>query len=125
FKPNPYVEGDVIYRTGDLARVRRDGEFECLGRLDFQVKIRGFRIELGEIETAIVRQPAVAAAVVVAREDTPGDKLLVAYVVPKADEVFDAMELRRQLVGLLPGYMVPGAYVVLDELPLTPNHKVD
>ncbi|MDH5675427.1 MAG: amino acid adenylation domain-containing protein [Myxococcales bacterium] len=125
FKPNPHLEGDVIYRTGDLARVRRDGEFECLGRLDFQVKIRGFRIELGEVETALVGQPGVAAAVVVAREETPGDRALVAYVVPEDDQALDTSQLRQLLLELLPAYMVPSAFVLLSELPMTPNNKVD
>lgn len=125
FKPNPYLEGDVIYRTGDLARLRRDGELECLGRVDFQVKIRGFRIELGEIETAILQLAEVANAVVVAREDQPGDKLLAAYLVAKPGGTVDLAELRQHVASLLPAYMVPSAYMVLDELPMTPNNKVD
>jgi|GEM_PF-2498874 len=125
FKPSPFVAGDVIYRTGDLGRVRRDGEFECLGRVDFQVKIRGFRIELGEIETAMLNQPGVLSAVVVAREDEPGNKVLVAYAVPKPGERLDVADLRQRIAGLLPAYMVPSAFVALEQLPMTPNNKVD
>jgi amino acid adenylation domain-containing protein len=125
FVENPHLPGDRIYKTGDLARVRPDGEFECLGRADFQVKVRGFRIELGEIETAILKHPDVNTAVVVAREDRPGDKQLVAYVVPKAGAKVAVDALRGGLSGQLPAYMLPAAYCVLDALPMTPNNKVD
>ena len=125
FVPSPFDDSDRIYKTGDLARVRNDGEFECLGRADFQVKIRGFRIELGEIETAMLKHPGVASAVVVAREDRPGDKLLVGYVVPNPGASVDVEALRQGLTGQLPVYMVPSAVCVLDALPMTPNNKVD
>jgi amino acid adenylation domain-containing protein len=125
FVPSPFDPSDRIYKTGDLARVRNDGEFECLGRADFQVKIRGFRIELGEIETAMLKHPGVASAVVVAREDRPGDKLLVGYVVPNPGATIDVEALRQGLQGQLPAYMLPSAVCVLDALPMTPNNKVD
>jgi amino acid adenylation domain-containing protein len=125
FVPSPFDPNDRIYKTGDLARVRNDGEFECLGRADFQVKIRGFRIELGEIETAMLKHPGVASAVVVAREDRPGDKLLAGYVVPHPGATIDVEALRQGLQGQLPAYMLPSALCVLDALPMTPNNKVD
>jgi amino acid adenylation domain-containing protein len=123
--PFSAVPGATLYRTGDLARWRNDGTLEHLGRLDFQVKIRGYRIELGEIETAIARHPAIREAVVMAREDIPGDPRLVAYLVvqnPPADLV---EQLRAQLRTALPEYMVPALFVTLDALPLTPNAKID
>jgi amino acid adenylation domain-containing protein len=125
FVTSPFDPNDRIYKTGDLARVRNGGEFECLGRADFQVKIRGFRIELGEIETAMLKAPGVAAAVVVAREDRPGDKVLVGYVVPNPGASVDVEALRDGLKGQLPAYMLPSAVCVLDALPMTPNNKVD
>lgn len=125
FVENPHLPGDRIYKTGDLARVLPNGEFECLGRADFQVKIRGFRIELGEIETALLKHPDVNTAVVVAREDTPGDKQLVAYLVPKPGVALAVDGVRAGLSGQLPAYMLPAAYVTLDALPMTPNNKVD
>ncbi|MEO5590706.1 MAG: AMP-binding protein, partial [Gemmatimonadaceae bacterium] len=121
------VDGPIerVYRTGDLARYRSDGTVEFVGRIDHQVKIRGFRIELGEIETAIARDPSVNEAVVVAREDTPGDKRLVAYIVPVAGGSVDADSLRASLRDSLPEYMVPGAFVSLAQIPRTPNAKID
>jgi amino acid adenylation domain-containing protein len=116
--------GARLYRTGDLARWTSNGQLEHLGRLDHQVKIRGFRIELGEVEAALLRCDAVREAVVLAREDEPRDKRLVAYVVPVSGAPA-AADLRTQLLSFLPDYMVPTAWVFLEALPLNPNGKVD
>ncbi|UYK86711.1 amino acid adenylation domain-containing protein [Xanthomonas sacchari] len=125
FLPDPFVPGARMYRTGDLGRWRRDGTIEYLGRNDFQVKIRGFRIELGEIEVQLSACDGVREAVVIAREDVPGEPRLVGYVstLPGAD--LPVVTLRNAVAKRLPEYMVPSAFVVLPALPLTPNGKVD
>jgi acyl carrier protein len=117
--------GARLYQTGDLARYLPDGNIEFLGRLDHQVKIRGFRIELGEIETALNTYPAVREAVVVAWEDNPGAKRLVAYVILGQEQALTISDLRGFLKQKLPDYMIPSAFVALDTLPLTPNGKLD
>jgi len=125
FVPNPFTSRERVYKTGDLVRWLPDGNIEFLGRIDYQVKVRGFRIELGEIEAVLGQCPAVRNTAVLARKDTPGDKRLVAYVVPGDEQVPTISELRRFLKEKLPDYMVPSAFVLLDTLPLTPNGKVD
>ncbi|HVR07880.1 MAG TPA: phosphopantetheine-binding protein, partial [Thermoanaerobaculia bacterium] len=130
--PDPFAAapGERMYRTGDLVRHLPDGQLDFLGRLDHQVKIRGFRIELSEIEEALARAPGVRAAAVLAREDAPGARRLVAYVVPAAappspsEEAAWIEELRQSLRRHLPDYMLPAAYMVLPALPLTANGKV-
>lgn len=127
FIPHPFsdVPGARLYKTGDLARYRPDGSLEFLGRRDTQIKLRGYRIELGEIEATLEHHPAIRQAVVLAREDTAGDRRLVAYCVPHHGSLPDIRELRAFLQTQLPDYMVPAVFVVLDTLPLTPNGKVD
>ena len=124
---NPFTKtrGDLLYKTGDSARYLPDGNIEFLGRIDNQVKLRGFRIELGEIEAALAQYPKIGKTIVIPREDNPGNKRLVAYIVPKQQQASPAEELRRFLKQKLPEYMVPNAFVFLDALPLTPNGKVD
>ncbi|MGH8772610.1 MAG: amino acid adenylation domain-containing protein, partial [Burkholderiales bacterium] len=126
FIPHPFSEipGARLYKTGDLARYRPDGNIEFLGRLDHQVKVRGFRIELGEIEAVLGGHPGVQEACVVVREDHPGEKRLVAYVVAQEGGV-EPEGLRGYLRTKLPEHMVPAAFVRLPVLPLTPNGKVD
>jgi acyl carrier protein len=125
FLPDPFAGGGRMYRTGDLARVRADGNLEFLGRSDYQVKLRGYRIELGEIETVLEGHAAVRQAVVVAREDRPGDQRLVAYVVARDRGALTAADCRKLLAATLPDYMIPAHYVFLDRLPVTPNGKID
>lgn len=130
FIPNPILikgglKGDRLYKTGDLVRYRSDGNIEFLGRIDRQVKIRGFRIELEEIETAIGQDPGVRETAVVVREDRPGNKCLVAYLVRKLERDLTIAQLRSFLKEKLPEYMVPSVFVQLEALPLTPNGKID
>jgi amino acid adenylation domain-containing protein len=127
FVPDPFSEagGRRLYRTGDVGRYLSDGRVEFLGRVDEQVKIRGYRVELGEIEAVIEEQGGVRESVVVVRESGEGEKRLVAYVVEKEGAELEAREVRRYLGERLPDYMVPGAVVKLERLPLTANGKVD
>lgn len=127
FKPDPFIRentcqwGARMYRTGDLVRLRADGKLDYLGRADYQVKLRGYRIELGEIESRLEELPGVRQAVVLAREDQPGDLRLVAYFTGTAQ----AEALKPALAGALPEHMIPAHFVRLDSFPLTPNRKVD
>ncbi|MFL6261088.1 MAG: amino acid adenylation domain-containing protein [Thermoanaerobaculia bacterium] len=127
FVPDPFstVPGGRMYRTGDLARGAADGTVEFLGRSDFQVKVRGYRIELEEIEAALAQHPAVAQAVVVTRERTPGELRLAACLVARERGALDLQDLRAFLGDRLPGYMIPASFAILDFLPLTRNGKVD
>ncbi|HLO85983.1 MAG TPA: amino acid adenylation domain-containing protein [Nostocaceae cyanobacterium] len=124
---NPFSDqpGARLYKTGDLARYRADGIIEYLGRLDHQVKIRGFRIELGEIEAVLSQHPQIQEVVVLADEDVLNNKRLVAYLVAKEQPAPSNSEIRNFLKEKLPEYMIPSAFVLLEELPLTPNGKVD
>ncbi|GJG95403.1 non-ribosomal peptide synthetase [Cupriavidus pauculus] len=125
FVADPHSQhGERLYRTGDLARRRDDGQIEYLGRLDHQVKIRGLRIELGEIEARLLAHESVREAIVIARTEE-GPARLVAYLVAAADAVIDTDTLRDWLAEALPDYMVPGALIVLDRMPVTPNGKLD
>ncbi|XYJ24200.1 non-ribosomal peptide synthetase [Bacillus velezensis] len=124
FIADPYgPAGARMYRTGDLVRWREDGSLDYISRADHQIKIRGFRIELGEIESVLSKYPGISQAAVIVREDQPGDKRLAAYAV--ADQPLDIGGLREYIGESLPDYMVPGAFVQLKELPLTPNKKLD
>jgi amino acid adenylation domain-containing protein len=127
FVADPFssVPGARLYRTGDLGRWRADGTLEYLGRNDFQVKLRGFRVELGEIESRLLACDGVRDTVVLVREDAPGDKRLVAYVLTHPGCVFDPAALRAELATQLADYMVPSAFVRLDAFPLTGNGKLD
>jgi amino acid adenylation domain-containing protein len=127
FVADPFspVPGARLYRTGDLVRLRPDGDIEFLGRIDHQVKIRGFRVELGEIEAVLEQHTCVRQAVVIAREDAPGDKRLVAYYVSKPGKSVSLSLLREHLAQQLPEYMLPVAFVQIENFPLTPNGKVD
>jgi amino acid adenylation domain-containing protein/thioester reductase-like protein len=126
FNAHPHAR---VYRTGDLGKWRSDGDIEYLGRNDHQIKIRGYRIELGEIEAQLLRHVQVREAVVIARDDSPGDKRLVAYVVPhptdNATTLPTAEQLRTHLKSIVPEHMIPSAFVLLDHLPLTSNGKLD
>jgi amino acid adenylation domain-containing protein/non-ribosomal peptide synthase protein (TIGR01720 family) len=123
--PDPARPGQRLYRTGDLIRQRADGDLEFISRVDLQVKIRGFRVEPMEVESVLIRHPQVAGAVVSVHEPAPGDRRLVAYVVPGPAGDPGVAELRRFLDGELPAHLVPSAFVTLDALPLTSNGKVD
>ncbi|HEX7335400.1 MAG TPA: amino acid adenylation domain-containing protein, partial [Pyrinomonadaceae bacterium] len=127
FVPNPFTSepGARLYKTGDLARFTAEGNIELLGRIDHQVKFRGFRVELGEIETALCAHPAIRKAVTVVREDAPGEKRLVAYVMVHDGQVVTNAELRASLKDRLPEYMVPQVFVMLDSFPVTSTGKVD
>ncbi|MGH7826958.1 MAG: phosphopantetheine-binding protein, partial [Candidatus Binatia bacterium] len=127
FIPDPFSKDpdSRLYRTGDLVRYRPDGNLEFIGRVDHQVKIHGLRIETEEIETVLRQDPRVWETVVLAREDTPGDKRLVAYVVPMREATLNSTELRSFMSTKLPYYMIPSAFVFIGALPLTLNGKID
>jgi len=132
FIDNPFSgkPGDKMYRTGDLGRYKQDGDIVCLGRMDHQVKVRGYRIELEEIEHALVKEDDIKQAVVIAREDTPGDPRLVGYVVleeegSETDLKTKIHNWQQALLAVLPEYMVPDDFVVMTSIPITPNGKID
>ena len=127
FLQNPFHDNPEarLYKTGDMVRYRADGNIEFLGRFDDQVKIRGFRIELGEVEAALQEHPSVRKVVVIAREDPLGNKQLIAYIVLEKINPPTQSEWRQFLSHKLPEYMIPSAFIILDELPLHPNGKVD
>src|SRR6185503_9948524 len=127
FIPHPFsqIPGARLYNTGDLVRYQADGNLEFVGRVDHQVKLRGYRIELGEIEAVLRQSEGVREAVVVVREDRPGDQRLVGYVVLAGEAEVRESGLRAEVGEKLPGYMVPSVIMRLEALPLTPNGKVD
>lgn len=126
FVANPYgSKGSRMYRTGDLVRWGEDGSLDYISRADHQIKIRGYRIELGEIEAKLTQHPDVNQAAVIVREDQPGDKRIVAYIVPSLEATPESVELREFVGSGLPEYMVPSAIITMDELPLTPNGKLN
>ncbi len=127
FLPDPFSEisGARMYRTGDLVQQTEKGKLEFLNRVDSQVKIRGFRIELGEIESAFAQYPTTRENVVIVREDTPGDKRLIAYIIRQENTETDISELRLFLKSKIPDYMVPSFFVFISQFPLTPNGKID
>jgi acyl-CoA synthetase (AMP-forming)/AMP-acid ligase II/acyl carrier protein len=127
FIPDPFSgsHGARLYKTGDLARFLPDGNLEFLGRTDHQVKIRGFRIELAEIETVLGEHPLVREVAVIAREDAPGDKRIVAYIVLRAGHATDISDLRSHLKHRLPDYMLPSVFVTLESMPLSETGKID
>ncbi|HEX7733566.1 MAG TPA: amino acid adenylation domain-containing protein [Ktedonobacteraceae bacterium] len=127
FVPNPFNQetGTRLYRTGDLARYRPDGTLEYLGRKDNQVKLRGYRIEIGEIEAILGQHPLVQQCAIIVREDIPGDRRLVAYIVPHSEEAPTASSLRATLQAKLPSYMVPSTFVIQTSLPRSSSEKID
>jgi amino acid adenylation domain-containing protein len=125
FLPDPKGGDERLYRTGDLGVMRDDGCLVHMGRKDFQVKLRGYRIEVGEIEAALLNLNNVKEAVVILREDKPRDKLLVAYIVPATQPAPTITTVRHALAEILPDYMVPSAFVLMDSLPVLPNGKLD
>ncbi|GAB4588010.1 non-ribosomal peptide synthetase [Nocardia sp. IFM 10818] len=125
FVADPHGHGDRMYRTGDLVKWNPQGELDYLGRADSQVKLRGQRIELGDIESALLTCEGVAQAAVLLREDTPGDQRLVAYLIARSGAELDTAAVQSALTQLLPAYMIPAAYVVLDHIPRTASEKID
>ncbi len=127
FVPHPFSSDPAarLYKSGDLARFLANGDIEYIGRIDTQIKIRGFRIELGEIESWLTKHPAIRSCLVTATKDHQGNHFIAAYLVPKEKQELSSQQLREYLRQTLPEYMIPSAFVVLDEFPLTPNGKID
>jgi acyl-CoA synthetase (AMP-forming)/AMP-acid ligase II len=123
--PRPDAYGDPVYRTGDLVRLRKDGDYDFLGRRDHQIKSRGYRIELGDIEAALNAHPSLAEAVAVAVPHEEWGTAIVACVSAKDGETVTVTQLKRHLVSRIPRYMIPAKIEVLDRLPRTPNGKID